>query len=89
MVVPVHVKLLVKWGRCERMKRGLSGHGNMQEGLEIFKNVGQYQSISSGGLHHILYSHIHTALSFRKWVLEFFCLGLNLCSLMYFLCDLG
>ena len=89
-MVFVHVKLTVKWGRCEIVKRdNVRVLWEYVGGAGVFKNVGQYLSILSCGVHCVLYTHIHIALSFRIWVLEFFCLGLNPCSLTYLLCDLA
>lgn len=37
MVVPVHVKLRVKWGRCEIMKGDLSAMGICKRGWRFLK----------------------------------------------------
>lgn len=88
-MVFVHVKLTIKWGRCEIKTDNVRVLWEYVGGAGFFKNVGQYLSILSCGLPCVLYTYIHVALSFRIRVLEFFCLGLNPCSLVYLLCDLG
>ena len=89
-MVFVHVKLTIKWGRCEIVKRdNIRVLWEYVGGAGFFKNVGQYLSILSCGLHYVLYTHKHIALSFRILVLEFCCLGFNPCSIMYLLCVLG